>query len=206
MDIKNLKLEKSFVNERLVQTSIDEFHTLLKSAQITLKRFENTLCFAHWKTYKRFADSKYIREFLDKGFKEYVGKTFTPPSELRRISDEYEKVYKDTADKADALGNFFKVYPFEYKYDGYFGVADESEEVRSFFEKRYIRTLTDEDMEYFEKFSNVLRALEDCSRWEKKHNYVNFTATGDVLHPLDNNIYTIWQSGHFDGAKCSPKC
>jgi hypothetical protein len=199
MEVNNLKLEKSFVNTKLVQTSVDEFHTLLKSAQIDVEAIRKYFVLRTLEDVQRFADSQYIRDFLDKGFTEYIGKTFTPPSELRRISDEYEKVFKDTADKADALGNFFKVYPFEYKYDGLtLAVADEKE-VRRFFEKRYIRTLTDEDMEYFDKFANVMRALEDCAQWEVKHTYVNFTKTGDVLHPLDNNIFTIWQSGHFDG-------
>ena len=200
MDINNLKLDKSFVNEKLVQTSIDEFHTLIKSAQINLEAIRKYFVLRTLGDVKLFADSKYIKEFLDRGFKEFVGKTFTPPSELRRISDEYDKVYKDVAEKADGLGNFFKVYPFEYKYDGLTLTVSDESEVRKFFEKRYIRELTDEDMEYFEKFSNVLRALEDCDRWEKKHNYVNFTATGDILRPLENNIYTLWQGGHFDGA------
>jgi hypothetical protein len=199
MDTKNLKLEKSFVNNRLVQQEIDEFHTLLMSAQINLEAIRKYFVLRTLEDVKRFADSKFIKEFLDKGFEEYVGKTFTPPSELRRISDEYKKVYDETSDKADALDNFFQVYPFQYTYDGLSLAVANDEEVREFFKKRYIRTLTDEDLEYFDKFANVLRALEDCSRWEKKHNYVNFTKTGDVLHPLDNNIFTIWQSGLFDG-------
>jgi hypothetical protein len=200
MEEKNLKLEKSFVNTKLVQTSVDEFHTLLMSAQINLEAIRKYFVLRTLEDVRRFADSQYIRDFLDKGFTEYIGKTFTPPSELRRISDEYEKVFKDVAEKADGLGNFFKVYPFEYKYDGLtLAVADEKE-VRRFFEKRYIRTLTDEDMEYFDKFANVMRALEECSQWEIKNHYVNFTATGDMLHPLENNIYTLWQGGHFDGA------
>lgn len=63
MDINNLKLDKSFVNEKLVQTSIDEFHTLIKSAQINLEAIRKYFVLRTLGDVKLFADSKYIKNF-----------------------------------------------------------------------------------------------------------------------------------------------
>jgi hypothetical protein len=200
MDIKNLTLEKSFTNEKAVKAEMDSFNTQLISAGINLRKIHSYFNLKTLADVVKFADSNFIKKYLDQGEAEYLGRTFVPSSEKRRIHDQYSKVYKDVADDADYVKNFFANYPFKYTFEaGLCTLKADNDEVRKYFEKKYSRELTDEDCEYFEKFANVMKSLQDCSDWEQAHNYVNFTAVGDMLHPIDNNIYTLWQTGRFDG-------
>lgn len=195
MDTKNLKLEKSFTNNRLVQQEIDEFKSLLISVNINIEKLRQFFVIRTLEDVKKFGNSKFVKEYLDKGLEEYLGKTFVPSEEKRRISDQYSAVFKETESPAEAVRNFFEIFPFSYTYNGMKLEADYGE-VRAYFERKYHTVLSDEDCEYYERICDIMKALQACSDWEKAHNYVNYTLEGDAFNRQDN-FFTVWQRGNF---------
>jgi hypothetical protein len=149
---------------------------------------------------KKFANSEYIKAFLEQGETEYLGKTFVPVPEKKRIHQSYMDVYNATATAADTIKNFFEVYPFDYTFSPDTDILNvDCNQVRKFYENRNKVTLSDDDVEYFNMICDVMRSLQSCSDWEKSHDYYNFTEQGDAFNPLEN-IFTMWRRGHFDGA------
>jgi hypothetical protein len=200
MDTKNLKIEKTFVNVKFSEREVTEFKSQVSSAEVDIIRLKKYFDIKDFNDLKKFANSEYIKAFLEQGETEYLGKTFVPVQEKKRIHESYMDVYNATATAADTIKNFFEVYPFDYTFSPDTDILNvDCNQVRKFYENRNKVTLSDDDVEYFNMICDVMRSLQSCSDWEKSHDYYNFTEQGDAFNPLEN-IFTMWRRGHFDGA------
>jgi hypothetical protein len=199
MDTKNLKIEKTFVNVKFSEREVTEFKSQVSSAEVDIQKLKKYFDFKNISELKQFANSEYIKKFLEQGETEFIGKTFIPQSEKKRIHAQYEDVFRDTAAAADTIKNLFDNYHFTFGYDAENNKLTYNEdEVRKFYDNKYMVVLSDSDIEYFNKICNVMKSLQECSDWEVSNGYFNFTKNGDSLYPLEN-VYTMWQRGYFDG-------
>jgi hypothetical protein len=74
MDTKNLKIEKTFVNVKFAEREVTEFKSQVSSAEVDILKLKKYFDIKDFNDLKKFANSEYIKKFLEQGETEYYRK------------------------------------------------------------------------------------------------------------------------------------
>jgi hypothetical protein len=193
--MENKKLDKGRINQRLVDREfqeIQESFSYTKSAISDLRKYFKIDTLEDVRKYGILAS---LEKYLAESETQFLGKLFVPQSEKKRIHAQYNEILTDLTSACNVIENVLKM-PYKIEFNGEILVSDD-EEIKKALEKKYYFEISDEDCKYFNILSKVFSALDEADEWEKTHNYVNFVRRGDILHPAECNIYSMWQRGEF---------
>jgi hypothetical protein len=193
--MENKKLDKGRINQRLVDREfqeIQESFSYTKSAISDLRKYFKIDTLEDVRKYGILAS---LEKYLAESETQFLGKLFVPQSEKKRIHAQYNEILTDLTSACNVIENVLKM-PYKIEFNGEILVSDD-EEIKKALEKKYYFEISDEDCKYFNILSKVFSALDEADEWEKTHNYVNFVRRGDILHPAECNIYSMWQRHEF---------
>lgn len=206
--MKKEVLPDFIVQQGAVQAKIAEAKAMVESANNQLAGLKKEDIPTTLDVLKNILKSdEAFNEWLGKAEKSYIGKMgFVPKEEKERVHQSFVDVLKRTATIRSCLHGFiWNKYGYEVKQDKDGKLTFDFEKIEAEATEAAKKYFTDEDKQYFGLLQGVVESYNKVRAFERKNDYVSFTAKESFMQNLKAGFTPYWFAFSWEIGKMSKK-